>query len=96
MLDFPDPFGPVMAVKPGRNGTIILWPKDLKFSNWTSLRYIRPIPTDSNNEQVVYKSVDILKNRRESTIAINEPHGYVIKPNKKDFAIDADELLVNG
>jgi len=30
---------PVMAVNPGKNGTVSFLPKDLKFSIWTSLRY---------------------------------------------------------
>jgi hypothetical protein len=39
MLLLPEPFGPVIAVKPGKNGTASFFPKDLKFSILTSLRY---------------------------------------------------------
>src|SRR5947209_9255196 len=38
MLLLPDPFGPVMAVKPSRKGTVIFRPNDLKFSIWISFR----------------------------------------------------------
>src|SRR5437870_8703272 len=38
MLLLPDPFGPVIAVKPWRNGTVIFRPNDLKFSIWISFR----------------------------------------------------------
>src|SRR3990170_1951463 len=38
MFDFPDPFGPVTVVYPGRNGTRTLPANDLKFSIWISFR----------------------------------------------------------
>src|SRR5881397_2715185 len=38
MLLLPEPFGPVMAVYPWRNGTVIFRPNDLKFSIWISFR----------------------------------------------------------
>src|SRR5437667_316246 len=38
MLLFPEPFGPVIAVKPWRKGTVIFRPNDLKFSIWISFR----------------------------------------------------------
>src|SRR3989304_1609518 len=42
MFDFPDPFGPVTAVYPGRKGTRTLWPNDLKFSISASFRCMGP------------------------------------------------------
>src|SRR5207249_3318939 len=38
MLLLPEPFGPVIAVYPWRNGTVIFRPNDLKFSIWVSFR----------------------------------------------------------
>ena len=32
-FDLPEPFGPVIAVKPSSNGTVISPPNDLKFSS---------------------------------------------------------------
>ena len=47
MLDFPEPFGPVMAVNPSWKGIRIFLPNDLKFSRFISVRYILfPTPAD--------------------------------------------------